>query len=95
MVRNLSSKVLLHSISLSPMDCLSVHYFLSSIRTVVTGQIELNLNWSSFDDQCLGMLLGISTEHAETSCTSSVLDSVKTLKVEGNEYTDTGIAYIT
>ena len=95
MVRTLNSQVDLQIISLSPMDCLSVHYFLSSIRTVVTGQIELNLSWCSIDDQRLGMLLGISTEHAETSCTSSVLESVKTLRVHGNEYTDTGIAYIT
>ena len=94
MVRTLNSQVDLRYISLSPMDCLSVHYFLSSIRTVATGQIELHLTWCSIDDQCLGMLLGISTEHAETSCTSSVLESVETLKGEGNKYTDTGIAYI-
>ena len=94
MVRTLNSEVDLCSISLSPMDCLSVHYFLSSIRTMVTGQIELELSWCNIDDQCLGMLLGISTEHAETSCTSSVLESVETLRVEGNEYTDTGIGYI-
>ena len=94
MVCTLNSEVDLSLISLSPMDCLSVHYFLSSIRTVVTGQIELDLTHCSIDDQCLGMLLGISTEHAETSCTSSVLESVETLKVELNEYTDTGIAYI-
>ena len=94
MVRTLNSHVLLSDNSLSPMDCLSVHYFLSSIRTVVTGQIELDLSYCNIDDQCLGMLLGISTEHAETSCTSSVLESVETLKVELNEYTDTGIAYI-
>ena len=41
------------------------------------------------------MLLGISTEHAETSSTSGVLESVEALNVEGNKYTDTGIAYIT
>ena len=46
---------------------------------MVTGQIELNLSCCSIDDLCLGMLLGISTEHAETSCTSSVLESVETL----------------
>ena len=94
MVRTLNSEVYLSEISLSPMDCLSVHYFLSSIRTVVTGQIELNLSWCSIDDQCLGMLLGISTEHAETSCTSSVLESVERLNVLDNKYTDTVIAYI-
>ena len=94
MVRTLNSKVDLFSISLSPMDCLSVHYFLSSIRTVVNGKIEVNFFGCSIDDQCLGMLLGITTEHAETSCTSSVLESVETLIVEFNKYTDTGIAYI-
>ena len=94
MVSTLNSQVNLRVRSLNPMDCLSVHYFLSSIRTVVTGQIELDLSHSSIDDQCLGMLLGTSTEHAETSCTSSVLESVKTLNVQLNGYTDTGIAYI-
>ena len=87
MVRN---QVNLRYISLSPMDCLSVHYFLSSI----TRQIDLILARCSIDDQCLGMLLGISTEHAETSCSSSVLEPVETLNVVDNEYTDTGIAYI-
>ena len=94
MVRSLKFQVDLSPISLSPMDCLSVRYFLSSIRTVVTGQIKLNLSYCSIDDQCLGMLLGISTEHTETSCTSSVLESVETLIMEDNSYSDTGIAYI-
>ena len=80
--------------SLIPMDCLSVHYFLSSIRTVAGREIFLNISYCSIDDQCLGMLLGISTEHAETSSTSGVLECVETLSVEGNKYTDTGIGYI-
>ena len=80
--------VLLH---LSPMDCLSVHYFLSSIRTLVKRKIYLDIRDCSIDDKCLGMLLGISTE---TSSTSGVLESLKTLKVTDNKYTDTGIDYI-
>ena len=94
MVHALKSKVRLQFISLSPMDCLSVHYFLSSIRTMVRGQIDLNISRCSIDDQCLGMLLGISTDHAETSSTSGVLESVETLQVVDNKYTDTGIGYI-
>ena len=94
LVQNLKSRVDLSYISLSPMDCLSVHYFLSSIRTLSKGKIELCISHCSIDDQCLGMLLGISTEYAETSSTSGVLESVETLEVQGNEYTDTGIAYI-
>ena len=94
MVQALKSELNLYNISLSPMDCLSVHYFLSSIRTLVMGQIDLNISYCSIDDQCLGMLLGISTEHSETFSTSGVLESVKTLQVEYNKYTDTGIGYI-
>ena len=94
-LHNLKSRVDLSFISLSPMDCLSVHYFLSSIRTLAKGKINLYINVCSIDDQCLGMLLGISTEHAETSSTSGVLESVETLQMLGNKYTDTGIAYIT
>ena len=95
MVCALKSQLGLYYESLSPMDCLSVHYFLSSIRTVARGQIHLSICECSIDDQCLGMLLGISTDHAETSSKSGVLESVKTLLVTGNEQmTDTGIAYI-
>ena len=94
LLHTLKSSVDLSSISLSPMDCLSVHYFLSSMRTLAKGKINLDISICSIDDQCLGMLLGISTEHAETSSTSGVLESVETLEVQGNKYTDTGIAYI-
>ena len=94
MIRPLQFQVDLFSVSLCPMDCLSVNYFLSYIRTVARGQLYLNIFNCSIDDQCLGMLLGISTEQAETFSTSGVLDSVETLQVEGNKYTDTGIAYI-
>ena len=95
LLQNLKSRIDLSPISLSPMDCLSVHYFLSSIRTLVKGKIDLDISLCGIDDQCLGMLLGISTEHAETSSTSGVLESVETLEVDSNKYTETGIAYIT
>ena len=94
LLHSLESSVDLSSISLSPMDCLSVHYFLSSIRTLAKGKLYFDISGCSIDDQCLGMLLGISTEHAETSSTSGVLESVETLKVHFSQYTDTGIAYI-
>ena len=94
MVRSLKSKVYLFGITLSPMDCLSVHYFLSSIRTVARGQIYLSISDCSIDDQCLGMLLGISSELPETSSTLGVLESVETLRVAGNKFSDTGIGFI-
>ena len=84
LLQNLKSRIDFSPISLSPMDCLSVHYFLCSIRTLVKGKLNLILTGCRINDQCLGMLLGISTEHAETSSTSGVLESVETLEVEGN-----------
>ena len=72
-------------IPLSPMDCLSLHYFLSSIRTMGRRKIELDITLCNIDDQSLSMLLGTS---------SGVLESVESLKVAGNEYTDAGIVCI-
>ena len=88
MVCALKFQVDLSDISLSPMDCLSVHYFLSSIKTVARGQTYLNFSDCSIDDQSLGMLLGNFSEHTDA------LESVETLAVLFNKYTDTGIAYI-
>ena len=95
LLHTLKSRVYLSSISLNPMDCLSVLYFLSSIRSLAKGKINLDISGCSIDDQSLGMLLGIFTEHAETSSTSGVLESLDVLKVGSNKYTNTGIAYIT
>ena len=94
MVHAQNLKMIWLCMSLTPMYCLSVQYFLSSIRTVARGQIHLNICNCSIDDQCLGMLLGISSEHSETSSPSDVLESIENLQVHGNEYTDTGIGYI-
>ena len=72
-------------IPLSPMDCLSLHYFFSSIRTMGRRQIELDITLCNIDDQSLSKLLG----------SSGVLESVEILKMAGNEYTDAGIDCIT
>ena len=79
--------------SLSPMDCLSVHHFLSSIRTVARGRTSLMLDSCSLNDDYFGVLLGISPEHDKTSSKSGVLESVNTLCARGNTFTDTGITY--
>ena len=44
MVFALSSEVNLSDIFLSPMDCLSVNYFLSAVRTVARGKIDLDIS---------------------------------------------------
>ena len=76
--------------SLSPMDCLSMHHFLCSIRTVARGKTSLMLDYCSLDDNSFSLLFGISPEHVKKSC---VLESVNTLCARGNIFTDIGIAY--
>ena len=85
MVRALKFKVNLLLLFLSPMDILSVHYFLSSIRTVARGQIDLIISCSIIDIEGLRMVLG---EHADTS---GILESVEILRVV---YTVIEIDYI-
>ena len=95
MVSTLQFRVAFSSISLSPIDCQAVHYFLSSIKTLVRGQVYLDISFCSFDDQCLGLLLGGSDELDQPSSTAdSVLDTVKELEMFANEYRNVGILYI-
>ena len=95
MVSTLQFRVNFSHISLSPIDCQAVHYFLSSVKTLARGQVYLKISVCSIDDQCLGLLLGVSDELDQPSSTAdSVLDSVKELEMHYNEYTNAGILYI-
>ena len=95
MVNTLQVRVNFSHISLSPIDCQAVHYFLSSVKTLVRGQVYLDISFCSIDDQCLGLLLGVSDELDQPSSTAdSVLDTVKVLEMDYNEYTNAGIFYI-
>ena len=87
MVDALGMTLQLSSFLLSPMDCLSVHYFLSSIRTVARGKITLMLDSCRMDDYSLGLLLG------EISSSSNILDSVKALHVP-NSFSDAGLEHL-
>ena len=91
-VDSLESKVDLSFTSLSPMDCLSLHYFLFSIRTVVRG-LTLDITYCNINDHSLGLVLGVSSQYAAISSTSSALQSVETLRVDVS--TDEGIDYLT
>ena len=84
----------LSCVTLTPMDCLSVHYFISSyIKAGAIEQMDLRLSDCNFDDQSLGMLLGIF-EPKSASCTLCVLQPIKTLEMTRNKFTDTGVEYI-
>ena len=78
-------------ISLTPIDCLSLQYFLSSIGRIKKGNISIDLDSCSLNDDSIGLLLGISSEH--TSSRSSVLESLESFSAIGNTYTDTGLVH--
>ena len=78
-------------ISLTPMDCLSLQYFLSYVGRTKKGNISINLNSCSLNNDSISLLLGVSPEH--TSSRSSVLESLDTFSAIGNTYTDTGLVY--
>ena len=78
-----------NSISLTPMDCLSLQYFLSSVGRMKKGIISINLNSCSLNDASISLLLGLSSE--QTSSDSGVLESLETFSAIENTYTDTGL----
>ena len=78
-------------ISLTPVDCLSLQYFLSSVGRMKKGNISINLDSCSLNDDSISLLLGISSE--QTFSKSVVLQSLDTFSVSGNTYTDTGLVY--
>ena len=83
-------------ITLTPMDCLSVHYFISSyIKAGASEQLDLILSDCIIDDQSLGLLLGIFPEQkSAASCTLCVLQPIKTLEMARNKFTNVGVEYI-
>ena len=78
-------------ISLTPMDYLSLQYFLSSVGRMKNGNISINLNSCNLNDDYISLLLGISSE--QTSSRSSVLESLESFSAKRNTYTDTGLVY--
>ena len=78
-------------ISLTPVDCLSLQYFMSSVGRTKKGIISINLDSCSLNDDSISLLLGISSE--QTLSTSVVLESLDTFSVMGNTYTDTGLIH--
>ena len=78
-------------ITLSPLDCLSLFYFLSSTRAVTRGNVRVDLSNCHIDRHSEAVLLGEFPEHGKLS-TTRVLDCVTEWRM--NDITDTGLACI-
>ena len=90
MIHVLSGLIDLSCITLTPLDCLSVNFFISSyIKTGASGRIVLRLSDCEIDDQFIGLLLGIIVN--PVSCVPCVLEPIRTLELARNNFTNTGI----
>ena len=78
-------------ITLSPLDCLSLFYFLSSTRAVTRGNVRVDLSNCHIDSHSQAVLLGEFPEHGKSS-TTRVLDCVTEWTMR--DITDTGLACI-
>ena len=81
----------IYSINLSPLDCISLFYFLNSTRAVTRGNVSVNLFNCRTDSHSEAVLLGEFPEHGKSS-TTRVLDCVTEWTMDS--ITDTGLACI-
>ena len=78
-------------VTLSPLDCISLFYFLSSVRTITGGNVGVDLSTCHIDSHSKAVLLGEFPEHGKSS-TTRVLDCVTEWRMF--DITDTGLACI-
>ena len=91
----LNREMSLNGVTLSPLDCLSVGYFLS---LVLKNRRELTVNLSncSIDDHSFGLMMGELSKHAaDEACPADALHGVTELIIINNMIGDNGIAHIT
>ena len=79
------------SINLSPLDCISLFYFLSSTRAVTRGNVRVDLSNCHIESHSQAVLLGEFPEHGKSS-TTRVLDCATEWRM--HYITDTGLACI-
>ena len=88
-ISRLNGEMSLNGVTLSPLDCLSVGYFLS---LVLLNNIELSVNLSncSIDDNSIGLMMREFSKHAEACPAGAVLK----LNISRNKIGDNGLAHI-
>ena len=82
------------SITLSPLDCISLFYFLSSTCAATSRNVRVNLSNCHIDSHSQTVLLGLGEfpKHGKSSATTRVLDTVTEWRM--CDITDTGLACI-
>ena len=91
-IRKLNGKMNLFYVTLSPLDCIYVGYFLAFVLRF-TRKLRVNLSHCSIDDNSFGLMMGELSKHAE-ACPAGALHGMTELDISGNKIGDNGIARI-
>ena len=79
-------------VTLSPLDCMSVGYFLALVCRN-SRNLRVNLFYCGINDHLFGLMMGELSKHAE-ACPAGALPGVTELNISINEIGDEGIALI-
>ena len=82
----------LSSVTLSPLDCMSVGYFLALVCRN-SRRLSVYLSLCGINDHSFGLMMGELSKHAE-ACPTGALHGVTKLDISGNKISDKGIALI-
>ena len=82
----------LSEVSLSPLDCMSVGYFLALVCRN-SRKLRVNLSLCDINDHSFGLIMGELSKHAE-ACPAGALHGVTELDMSGNKIGDKTIALI-
>ena len=89
---SLDGKLNLSAVTLSPLDCMSVGYFLAFVLRNCR-ELKVNLLFCGIDDHSFCLMMVELSKHAE-ACPAGALHGVTELNISGNEIGDNGIAHI-
>ena len=79
----------LSKVTLSPLDCMSVGYFLALVCRN-SRKLRVNLSYCGINDHSFGLMMGELSKHAE-ACPAGALHGVTELDIRGNKIGDKGI----
>ena len=79
-------------VTLSPLDCMSVGYFLAFVLRNCR-ELKVNLSHCSIDDHSFGIMMGELSKHAE-ACPAGALHGATKLIINSNKIGDNGVAHI-
>ena len=91
-VSKLSERIDLSLVTMSPLDCIAIGYFLAFVLRN-TSKLYVDLSYCSIDDHSLCVLMGELSKHAEAS-REGVLYRVTRLNISHNKIGDNAIACI-